>query len=208
MHELSPRLNQLETRYSGKDFMAAVDAVKKERISDGEILAQIENISRRRFMDRVSFTFSVPAVNVLAGIVTVAALILAIMTSSHWILYICALILLATLHPLSHYVTGSLFGIRFTHFYLDGPARFEPTLRIDYASYLRVSPAKRALMHASGAIGTVIAPLIVAFIALSKGAGSAAFYLFIFFLLMIVFELLTSTRSGDLMRARREYGYR
>lgn len=208
MHELSSRLKQLETRYSRKDFRAVVDAVKKDRISDEELLTQIENVSRRNFVDKVSFTLGVPAGNVLAGIVTIATLLLAATTTSHWMLYICALILLATLHPLSHYITGSLFGIRFTHFYLDGPARFEPTLRIDYASYLRVSPVKRALMHASGVIGTVMAPLIVAIIALSKGAEGAAFYLFIFFLLLIVFELLTSTKSGDLMRARREYGYR
>lgn len=208
MQELSARLKQLETGYSGKDFRAVVDAVKKDRISDEELLAQIENVSRRRFMDKVSFTLSVPAGNVLEVVITVAALILAFMKGPDLMLYISAVIMLAALHPLSHYVTGSLFGIRFTHYYLDGPARIEPTLRIDYASYLKVSPAKRALMHASGVIGTIIAPLIVAFIALNKGAEGAAFYLFILFLLLIVFELLTSTKSGDLMRAMREYGYR
>ncbi len=208
MNELNLKLKKLETEYSGKDFRAVVDTVKKERISDNELLTQIENVSHRRFVDKVSFTLSIPAGNLLACFVTVAALILAFVTGSNLLLYMCALILLATLHPLSHYVTGSLLGIRFTHFYLDGPARFEPTLRIDYASYLRASPAKRATMHASGVIGTVIAPLIVAFIALNKGDVGAAFYLFIFFLLLIVFELLTSTKNGDLMRARREYGYR
>ncbi len=208
MQELSARLKQLETGYSGKDFRAIVDAVKKERILDDELLRQIENISRRRFMEKVSFTLSIPAGNLLAGVITVAALILAFMAGSNWILYICAIILLATLHPLSHYVTGSLFNIRFTHFYLDGPARFEPTLRIDYLSYLKASGRKRALMHASGVVGTVIAPLIVALIALSKGADGAALKLFILFLLLVVFELLTSTKSGDLMRATREYRYR
>ncbi len=208
MHELNARLKQLETGYRGKDFMAIIDAVKKERISDDKLLAQIENTSRRRFMDKVSFRLSVPAGNVLETVITIAALILAFMTGKDWMLYICAIILLATLHPLSHYVTGRLFGIRFTHYYLDGPAKIEPTLRIDYASYLRASPVKRALMHAFGVIGTVVAPLIIAFIALNRGYGGAAFYLFIFFLLLIVFELLTSTRNGDLMRAGREYGYR
>ncbi len=207
MHELSTKLKQLETGYSGKEFRALVDAVKKERIKDDGLLAQIENISRQRFMKKVSFALSIPVGNALAGIITVAALILAFTTGSDWMLYLSAVILLATLHPLSHYVTGSLFNIRFTHYYLDGPARIEPTLRIDYASYLKASGKKRAIMHASGVAGTIIATLIVAFIALNKGANAAAFYLFIFFLLLVVFELLTSTKSGDLMRAMREYRY-
>ncbi|MBU4491683.1 MAG: hypothetical protein KKD69_04385 [Euryarchaeota archaeon] len=60
---------------------------------------------------------------------------------------------MTTLHPLSHYIIGSLLGIRFTHYYLNGPAKIEPTLKV-------------------------------------------------------VFELLTSTKIGDLMRARREYKFR
>ncbi len=43
---------------------------------------------------------------------------------------------------------------------------------------------------------------------LNKGANGIAVNLFDFFLLLIVFELLTSTKIGDLMRARREYRYR
>ncbi|HMB45274.1 MAG TPA: hypothetical protein VKL21_05585, partial [Candidatus Methanoperedens sp.] len=64
------------------------------------------------------------------------------------------------------------------------------------------------LMHASGVIGTLSAPLIVALIALDKGASGIAQNLFYLFLLLIVFELLTSTKIGDLMKAKREYGYR
>ncbi|MBU4374420.1 MAG: hypothetical protein KJ714_08315 [Euryarchaeota archaeon] len=115
---------------------------------------------------------------------------------------------MTTLHPLSHYIIGSLLGIRFTHYYLNGPAKIEPTLKIDYFSYLKAPGKKRALMHVSGVVGTVAAPLIIALIALDKGAGSAASNLFIIFLLLVVFELLTSTKIGDLMRARREYKFR
>jgi hypothetical protein len=208
MHELSASLEQLETRYNGKDFWSIVNHVKKDKIKDDELLAQIEHLSQKRFMERVSLTLGLPVGNLLECVLTIVALILAFLPGSGWILYLSALILLATLHPLAHYATGSFFGIRFTHYYLNGPARIEPTLRIDYASYLKASGKRRALMHASGVIGTVAAPLVVALIALIKGAGDAAFYLFILFLLLVVFELLTSIKSGDLMRARREYGYR
>src|SRR5659263_501251 len=123
-------------------------------------------------------------------------------------LYLCALILMATLHPLSHYLTGRLAGIRFTHYYLNGPALIEPTLRINYFSYLKATGMKRALMHASGVFGTLCAPLVLALIALDKGAIGVAMNLMYFFLLLIVFELLTSMKLGDMMKAKREYGYR
>jgi hypothetical protein len=63
-------------------------------------------------------------------------------------------------------------------------------------------------MHASGVIGTLLAPLIVAHFAFYSGSVGVAQNLIYFFLLLIVFELLTSTKIGDLMKAKREYGYR
>ncbi len=207
MHdELKYRLKQ--AGQSGKDFWAIVNQVKKDRINDDALLEQIENISRQRFREKVSFTLSIPAGNLLEGVTTIAAIVLAYQISSDWMLYLSALILMTTLHPLSHYIIGSLLGIRFTHYYLNGPARIEPTLKIDYFSYLKASGKRRALMHVSGVVGTVAAPLIVALIALNNGANAIATNLFIFFWILILFELLTSTKIGDLMRARREYGYR
>lgn len=146
--------------------------------------------------------------NLLEMLATIAAIVLVFLVDKDWMPYISTLILMTTLHPLSHYLTGRLCGIRFTHYYLNGPARIEPSLRINYFSYLKASGRKRALMHASGVIGTLSAPLIVALIALDKGASGIAQNLFYLFLLLIVFELLTSTKIGDLMKAKREYGYR
>ncbi len=209
MHdELKEKLCQVEKRYDGKDFGAIVNQVKKDRINDDELLGQIENISLKRFRERIAFTAGVPLGNLLESVITIAAVVMAFRISPEWMLYLSALILMTTLHPLSHYATGSLVGIKFTHYYLNGPARIEPTLRIDYSSYLKISGGKRALMHVSGVIGTLAAPLVVALMALNKGANGIAVNLFVFFLLLIVFELLTSTKIGDLMRARREYGYR
>lgn len=206
MHrELIERLNRLENSYSAKEFWDIVKHVKKERINDEALLGKIEKVSLGRFREKVSFTLNVRAGNMLAIIITIAAVVLAFRISSDWMPYFGALVLMTTLHPLSHYLTGSLVGVRFTHYYLNGPARIEPTLRIDYSSYLKISGGKRALMHVSGVIGTLLAPLIAAVIALERGANGVVFYLFILFLILIVFELLTSTKIGDLMRAKREY---
>jgi hypothetical protein len=209
MHEeLKERLLRLGKNYNGKVFWGIIDLVKRDRIKDDEVLGLIAGISQKRFREKVSFTLSVPFGNLLGIVLTIAAIVLAFLVNSDWILYISALMLLTTLHPLSHYLTGTLLGIKFMRYYLNGPAKFEPTLKIDYFSYLKVSAKARALMHASGVIGTLIGPLAAAAIALGKGASAAASYLFILFLALIVFELLTSTKTGDLMRAKREYGYR
>ena len=205
--ELIERLNLLENSYSAKEFREIVSHVKKERSNDEALLGKIEKVSLGRFRKKVSFTLDVRTGNLLEGVVTVAAIIMALQSASNWILYLSALILMTTLHPLSHYLTGAISGIRFTHYYLNGPARVEPTLRIDYSSYLKTSGRKRALMHLSGVIGTVAAPLIVALIAVYRGENAASANLVYLFILLIVFELLTSTRIGDLMKAKREYRF-
>ena len=209
MHdELKERLKKLENNYNGKEFLSIVNKVKKDRINDDELLTRIENISRKKFGEKVSITLGLFVGNLLEMFATIATIVLAFQVHTEWIPFISTLILMTTLHPLSHYLTGRIFGIRFTHYYLNGPARIEPTLRINYFSYLKASGIKRALMHASGVIGTLSAPLIVALIALDKGAFGTAQNLFYLFLLLMVFELLTSTKIGDLMKAKREYGYR
>ncbi len=206
MHEeINGQLKQIELNYNGKVFRDIVSRVKKDRINDNELLDHIEKISLDRFREKGSFTVNVHAGNLLELAIAIAAVVLTFQLSSDWMLYITALVLMTTLHPLSHFVTGSLLGIRFTHYYLDGPARIEPTLRIDHSTYLKASGKRRALMHISGVVGTIAAPLIAGLIALDKGALAVALNLAILFLLLIVFELLTSTKIGDLMKAKREY---
>lgn len=206
--ELKNKVKALETNYSGKNFREVVEIIKREKINNDIMLKDLEELSRKRFDERVRFTLSVPLGNLLEGAATIAVFVMVFLINSDWMLYISALALMTTLHPLAHYSTGALTGIRFTHYYLNGPAKIEPTLRIDQVSYLKASGRQRALMHLSGVLGTVAAPLIAALIAVNKGVNAAAFNLFVFFLLLIIFELLTSTKIGDLMKAKREYGYR
>ena len=206
--ELINKIEALKTDYSGKDFREVVGIIKRDRINDDMLLKELEELSLKRFNERVRFTLNVPLGNLLEGAATIAVVIMVFLIDSPWMLYISALVLMATLHPIAHYLTGALSDIRFTHYYLNGPAKVEPTLRIDHVSYLKASGKQRALMHISGVLGTLAAPLIAALIAVNKSANTAAFNLFILFLLLIIFELLTSTKIGDLMKAKREYGYR
>jgi len=205
--ELRTRISTLKTDYNGKGFREVVDIIKREKINDDRMLQDLEELSLKRFNERVRFTLNVPLGNLLEGAATIAVLVMVFLIGSDWMLYISTLALMTTLHPLAHYLTGALSGIRFTHYYLNGPAKVEPTLRIDHISYLKASGKKRALMHLSGVLGTLAAPIIASMIAVYKGAPVVAFNLLFFFLILIVFELLTSLKIGDLMKAKREFEY-
>ena len=207
MHEeLKEQLRNIAVKYNGKDFRKVLERIKKERINDNGLLESLESISLNRFREKVSFSISVTSGNILEIILTITGIVLAF-SNLHLAIYLSALILMTSLHPLSHYLAGRLAGIKFTHYYLNGPARIEPTLRIDHVSYLKASGRKRAMMHVSGVIGTMAAPLLCAGVAIYKGVSEASLNLFIFFVLLIVFELLTSTKIGDLMKAKREFNY-
>jgi hypothetical protein len=69
--------------------------------------------------------------------------------------------LAGSVHGPAHWVAGRLAGIRFLAYYLDGPLRIQPGLKVEYASYLRASPRGRAIMHAAGALATKVAPFAV-----------------------------------------------
>jgi hypothetical protein len=108
------------------------------------------------------------------------------------------------LHSPTHQLVGSLFGITFTDYFLGGlPPR--PGLKIDYATYLRADPARRAWMHASGAIATKLAPfLALAFLPFTDAPWWAAVALLALGVAQIVTDLLFSVKSGDWKRFRRE----
>lgn len=117
-----------------------------------------------------------------------------------------------TAHDLGHWLVGRLVGIRFTHYFLDGPLRIQPGLKIDYASYLRTPPRARAWMHASGALASKIAPFAV-FAAAYLPHRAAGYDLFPSWslwgvlgigLVQVATDLLFSRKSGDWKKVMRE----
>jgi sporulation protein YlmC with PRC-barrel domain len=115
-------------------------------------------------------------------------------------------LLLGTTHDLAHLLVGRLLGIRFTHWFLDGPARLQPGLKVDYASYLRTPAVARAWMHAAGALVTKIVPVLVLgltararlpswTVATLLGIGAA----------QVIADLLWSVRQSDWRRFGREW---
>src|SRR5919106_65071 len=50
--------------------------------------------------------------------------------------------LAVTLHDPAHWLVGRLSGIRFDCYFLDGPFRIQPGIKVDYASYLPAAPGR------------------------------------------------------------------
>jgi hypothetical protein len=116
------------------------------------------------------------------------------------------------LHDLGHWVVGRLAGIRFLAYFLDGPLRIQPGIKIDYESYLKASPAARAWTHASGALVTKVAPFVV-FAALYLPHRSESYDLLppwslwgilAVGVLQIFTDIFFSTKNSDWKKVRRE----
>lgn len=69
--------------------------------------------------------------------------------------------LTVSVHGLAHYIVGRMAGIGFHSYFIGGPLRVTPGLKIDYETYLRASPGSRATMHAAGALASKAAPFAV-----------------------------------------------
>ena len=110
-----------------------------------------------------------------------------------------------SVHCLAHWLVGRTVGIRFTSYFLGGPFPPRPGLKTDYATYLRAEPDARALMHASGAIATKLAPFAaLAFWPASDAPWWSAAALFALGVLQIVTDVLFSVRSSDWKKVKRE----
>jgi hypothetical protein len=66
--------------------------------------------------------------------------------------------LTVSVHGLAHYIVGRMAGIGFHSYFIGGPLKVTPGLKIDYETYLRASPGSRATMHAAGALASKAAP--------------------------------------------------
>lgn len=114
---------------------------------------------------------------------------------------------LVSTHSLVHLVVGALVGIRFTHVFLGGPPPPRPGLKIDYASYLRVSPRSRAVMHASGAIVTKVIPFafLVPLVWRYFGWNWVSWLLLVIGIAQILTDVFLSTKLSDWKKVRREW---
>jgi hypothetical protein len=193
-------------------FWRAVAAVKRRPDWVARYADRIGALDRAAFERAVQPTLPVGSgtailsLGALIGLVLVGA-VDAVPRRSRgmFVLAGCGL-LLGTTHDLAHLVVGSLLGIRFTHWFLDGPTRLQPGLKVDYAAYLRTPAVARAWMHATGALVTKSVPLLV--LGLTARAGLPTWTVATLLgigSVQVATDLLFSVHQSDWKRFRREW---
>ena len=121
------------------------------------------------------------------------------------------------IHDLTHHVVGILGGIRFQYYFLGRSAIRKlrlplisrimeqiPVLilKVDKPSLAKASPKARRWMYASGALASMILPLVI----LPSGFSIGPVWVGALFTLLVLsndlFTLYFSPKTGDLYRAR------
>lgn len=161
--EIGKRLDSIEKEIARDNcsvgemgFWRIVNQVKKDPLLILDFSNQIGRIDAEVFKKRARMVIPLKVGHTLELMVAIISFgivwygIGSTGTTQGVALVVGAFALIATLHPFAHYVVGRLVGIRFLFYFPDGPAIIEPTLKTDYATYLRASPLKRAAMHAAG----------------------------------------------------------
>ncbi|MGH8946599.1 MAG: hypothetical protein ACRDVL_10670, partial [Acidimicrobiia bacterium] len=106
---------------------------------------------------------------------------------------------------LGHLVVGTIAGIRFTSWFIGSITRPQPGVKVDYSTYLRARPQRRAWMHASGAIITKVIPFALLGAAIAADLPTWAVWgVVVIGLAAIATDILWSTKSSDWKRFRRE----
>ncbi len=120
-------------------------------------------------------------------------------------------------HDLTHHITGSIVGIKFQYYFLGRSAIIKLALpliprlmehvpvlvlKIDKVSLGKASVAARRWMHASGAIVSMVAPVLI----LPTIYSTGPIWVGALFTSLVVgnglFTLYFSPKSGDLFRAK------
>jgi hypothetical protein len=191
-------------------FWRAVNAVKRQRALVDRYAERIARVDRGTF--RRGVTLVLPAsigVVLLAAAAVFGLVALGIAPSfDHPLRELAVLVgmgaLLVSTHDLAHLVTGAIWGMRFTDWYVKPPMP-QPGLKLDYASYLRATPTQRAWMHASGAIVSKIVPFAVVPYALATGCDVWCIAALVAVgVVSIVTDVLFSVRAADWKKFQRE----
>jgi hypothetical protein len=192
-------------------FWRAVAAVKRRPELVDRYATRIATIDRAVFRRRVRLLFPVADGVILLDLGLFGGLLLlgiATFVDHPWreiLVLISTGALDVTTHGLAHLAVGTLVGIDFTDWFVDLPKRPQPGFKIDYASYLRASPRRRAWMHAAGALATKLTPFLVIPYAVAIGTETwAVLALLALGVVQIVFDLLYSVRASDWKKFRRE----
>lgn len=192
-----------------KAFWRVVTLAKKQKqITDDELKRIIElrdKIFEKKYPPFLSLEqgLTLTAISAIFGTFLV---LYALQSVNIFVFLVASLLLLAGTHPWGHWIAGKLVGVSYEYFYLDGPAKFEPCLKINYRNYLRVSFDSRMIVHASGALATVLTAFVLLITAFTINSFEIRGISTVVIVLVVATEAVSFAgfATGDLKRARRE----
>jgi hypothetical protein len=202
--EIKEKLNHIEEEISKgnynigeMNFWKIVAQVKRDPKLIEEFADQIGRIDAKVFKKWARIVVPLPvghAIELLATLISLGVVLYGVKASGNTqgiAMVAGAFALMSTLHPFAHYMVGRLVGIKFLFYFPNGPALIEPTLKTDYASYLRTPPLQRAAMHAAGAIMSILVFVFLLILAYSLEAPRWSLLILGGFLVInIPFELM------------------
>lgn len=196
---------------SGTGFWGAVATLKGQPELAERYADRIAAIDERAHRDWALLVIPLGEGAVIAGVVTLVGLALV------WWAYaldsrpaivaflIGSGVLIASTHALTHLVVGMMLGIRFSYWFVGQISQPQPGVKVDYATYLRTKAAKRAWMHASGAIVTKAIPFLLIGAAIAADLPAwVAWALAAFGTVTIATDVFWSTNASDWKKFRRE----
>jgi hypothetical protein len=194
-------------------FWKLVAKIKKDPQLSAKFAEQAGRIERKASEKKVRLRINIwlgHAAEISAMLLGIALIWLGFAHSSELArslsLVLASVILSMSVHPLAHYAVGRFCGINFLYYFLNGPAKIEPTLKIDYASYLKAHPRKRAAMHLAGPIVTISATLTCLVLGLVASILQwAKILLLLYFLFTLATDIFLSPKAGDIKRVKREW---
>jgi hypothetical protein len=162
-----------ENRYqvgSWQRLVKDVEALgREERIEFSRSISELGNkLHQRHGYPRLPFVAGLLVEIMLMGF----GLTLLIMGSeSLLLLYVGSLALILSMQPLLKILTGLVLGVRYAYVFL---FYVEPRFKMQYGTYLSLTPLQRIIFHTSGVIGTPLALLFA--IHMLQGSELAMFW--------------------------------
>jgi hypothetical protein len=183
--EIEQALN--ENRYKVGSWQKLVQAVEalgqEERAEVSESISELGNkLHQRHGYPRLPFV-----AGLLVEIILMAfGLTLLVMGSeSVLLLYAGSLALILSMQPFLKILTGLMLGVRYAYVFL---FYVEPRFKMQYGTYLCLTPMQRIVFHASGVIGTPLAMLVA--IQMLQGYELAIFWGWVLFWGAVALQLV------------------
>ncbi len=199
---------------AGTGFWAAVAAVKRDPALAEEFADRMAAIDRAALERWALLTLPIgigTALAIIGTLLGLGVIMAGYYVDEPWnglLLLAGTAVLLVPTHGLGHLVVGRLAGMSFTHWFIGTMRMPQPGVKVDYSTYLRTPAARRAWMHASGAIVTKTLPFLLLGAAWGMEAPSWAWVaLLVIGALTIATDVLWSTKASDWKKFSRERRY-